>query len=79
MQGKGGNGGKGAVIQQQVRINLNEMPTVGCPNCGCLVFATNVSMYKKLSAIQMGKPMLAKIELSLAKTVEAWYKQWEMS
>lgn len=68
MSKEGGNGGKGPSMQvRQVKINLNEVPTVGCPNCGYQLFATNVAMYKKLSAIQVGKPMLAKIEIAICQ------------
>jgi len=68
MNKTGGNGGKGPPTQiRQVKININDTPTVGCPNCGSQFFATNVAMYKKLSAIQVGKPMLARIELAICQ------------
>lgn len=67
MATSGGNGGKETTGRQAINININELPAVGCPNCGCEVFATNVAMYKKLSAIQVGKPMLAKIEVCICQ------------
>lgn len=53
--------------QAAIHLNLNDMPPVGCPICGCQVFATNVAMYRKLSAIQAGKAMLARIMLELCQ------------
>ena len=48
-------------------VNLNELPPVGCPNCGCQVFTTNHAMFRKLSAIQVGKAILARIPLELCQ------------
>ena len=55
--------------QQRIRIDLNELPTAGCPNCGCSIFVTNVALFKKLSALRSptGKPMLAEIKLALCQ------------
>ena len=49
--------------QSIVHINLNEMPSVGCPNCSCEIFTTNYAMYKKLSAIQVGKAQIVRVIL----------------
>lgn len=53
--------------QQQVKmnINLNELKTITCPNCGNPVFNTNLNMFKKLPSIQSptGQAQLIKIEL----------------
>lgn len=57
----------GPPVQQKVNINLNDAPTAGCPVCGCIIFAVNVALYKKVSAIQVGKPMLALVPLSLCQ------------
>ena len=54
-------------VQARIKINLNEMPVVGCPNCGCQIFTTDHAMFRKLSAIQVGKPMLARIPLELCQ------------
>ena len=54
-------------VQARIKINLNEMPGVGCPNCGCQIFTTDHAMFRKLSAIQVGKPMLARIPLELCQ------------
>ena len=54
-------------ISRQVQIDLNKQPTVTCPICGCSIFATNIAMYKKLSDIQVGKPILARVELALCQ------------
>lgn len=46
-----------------VHVNLNELPSVGCPTCGCMIFTTNFAMYKKLSAIQVGKAQIVRVVL----------------
>ena len=61
-------------VQARVKINLNEMPAVGCPQCGCEIFTTEHAMFRKLSAIQVGKPMLARIPLELCRGCGALYQ-----
>ena len=61
-------------IQAKVRINLNEMPPVSCPTCGCQIFTTSHAMFRKLSAIQVGKPMLARIPLELCQGCDTLYQ-----
>ena len=61
-------------VKARVRINLDEMPSVGCPACGCQIFTTSYAMFRKLSAIQVGKPMLARIPLELCQGCDALYQ-----
>lgn len=58
--------GTGAPRQVQFKINLNELPTKGCPICRCSVFNTNVGLFKQISALQSptGKGTLARVELA---------------
>ena len=62
--------------QATLHLNLNDMPPVGCPNCGCQVFATSVCMLRKLGATQspIGKAMLARIPLELCQGCDALYQ-----
>ena len=51
--------------QQTIRVNINTLETVACPNCNNFVFKTNLSIFKKLPSIQSptGRPQLIKIDL----------------
>lgn len=55
--------------QVQITINLNDLDTVRCANCGFAIFATNVAMYKRIGATQSptGKAMLAGIQLNVCQ------------
>ena len=48
-------------------VNLNELPSVGCPNCSCQIFVSNAAMYKKVSAIQAGKAQLIRVVLNICQ------------
>jgi len=64
-----GNVPPGATTQVQFKIDLNELPTAGCPICGCQIFASTMVMYKQLGKVQhpQGIDQLVRVKLDLCQ------------
>ncbi len=54
-----------SVAQSHITVNLNELPTVGCPTCQGMIFTTNIALFKELTAIQSptGQAQMIKVDL----------------